>query len=632
VPPGTDAPDRGDSGVSRLAASTSPYLRAHAGNPVAWYPWGDAAFAEAARRGVPVLVSIGYSTCHWCHVMARESFEDPELAAVLNDGFVSIKVDREEHPEVDAAYMAAASAFSRNLGWPLTVFTTPTGRPFFAGTYFPPEPRVGLPSFRQVLDAVREAWLMRRGEVEQTGAAIVQALAAARGPETPDGAAVPTADELARAARALADQEDPEYGGFGGGNPAAPKFPVATALRFLQTSLVRETADGASAVADRALAAMAASELRDPVEGGFFRYATRRDWTVPHYERMLTDNAQLLDVALDAGDDETARGVAGFLIGVLQQPSGGFGAAQDSESWIDGARSEGGYYARDAAGRTELEPPAVDGKVVTGWNGLAIAALARAGSRLGEPAWIEAARWAADAVLTTNVDADGRLVRASLDEIPSRAPATLADYGQFAGGLLALAAATGDVVYAVRARDVVAACVEEDRMPRPPTGGDPVLSAQGVEAPAEASDGDEPSGPASIALAALDLWRLGAGERWRRVAERIVAAHAPRALAQPLAHGALVRAATGLVEAPRQLVIVAESVDDPLADAGRGIRADVFAIVTPAQSEAFASAGFELFEGKAALDGRATAYDCEDFACRLPVTDAAELVSSASGR
>lgn len=632
MPPGTDAPDRGDSGVSRLAASTSPYLRAHAGNPVAWYPWGDAAFAEAARRGVPVLVSIGYSTCHWCHVMARESFEDPELAAVLNDGFVSIKVDREEHPEVDAAYMAAASAFSRNLGWPLTVFTTPTGRPFFAGTYFPPEPRVGLPSFRQVLDAVREAWLMRRGEVEQTGAAIVQALAAARGPETPDGAAVPTADELARAARALADQEDPEYGGFGGGNPAAPKFPVATALRFLQTSLVRETADGASAVADRALAAMAASELRDPVEGGFFRYATRRDWTVPHYERMLTDNAQLLDVALDAGDDETARGVAGFLIGVLQQPSGGFGAAQDSESWIDGARSEGGYYARDAAGRTELEPPAVDGKVVTGWNGLAIAALARAGSRLGEPAWIEAARWAADAVLTTNVDADGRLVRASLDEIPSRAPATLADYGQFAGGLLALAAATGDVVYAVRARDVVAACVEEDRMPRPPTGGDPVLSAQGVEAPAEASDGDEPSGPASIALAALDLWRLGAGERWRRVAERIVAAHAPRALAQPLAHGALVRAATGLVEAPRQLVIVAESVDDPLADAGRGIRADVFAIVTPAQSEAFASAGFELFEGKAALDGRATAYDCEDFACRLPVTDAAELVSSASGR
>ena len=564
--------------------------------------------------------------------MARESFEDPELAAVLNDGFVSIKVDREEHPEVDAAYMAAASAFSRNLGWPLTVFTTPTGRPFFAGTYFPPEPRVGLPSFRQVLDAVREAWLMRRGEVEQTGAAIVQALAVAREPETPDGAAVPTADELARAARALADQEDPEYGGFGGGNPAAPKFPVATALRFLQTPLVREAAGGASAVADRALAAMAASELRDPVEGGFFRYATRRDWTVPHYERMLTDNAQLLDVALDAGDDETARGVAGFLIGVLQQPSGGFGAAQDSESWIDGARSEGGYYARDAAGRTELEPPAVDGKVVTGWNGLAIAALARAGSRLGEPAWIEAARWAADAVLTTNVDADGRLVRASLDEIPSRAPATLADYGQFAGGLLALAAATGDVVYAVRARDVVAACVEEDRMLRPPTGGDPVLSAQGVEAPAEASDGDEPSGPASIALAALDLWRLGAGERWRRIAERIVAAHAPRALAQPLAHGALLRAATGLVEAPRQLVIVAESVDDPLADAGRGIRADVFAIVTPAQSEAFASAGFELFEGKAALDGRATAYDCEDFACRLPVTDAAELVSSGSGR
>lgn len=632
MPPGTDAPDRGDSGVSRLAGSTSPYLRAHADNPVAWYPWGDAAFGEAARRGVPVLVSIGYSTCHWCHVMARESFADAELAAVLNDGFVSIKVDREEHPEVDAAYMAAASAFSRNLGWPLTVFTTPTGRPFFAGTYFPPEPRVGLPSFRQVLDAVREAWTLRRGEVEQTGAAILQALAATRGTEPSDEAGAPSAVELADAARALANQEDPEFGGFGGGNPAAPKFPVATALRFLQTPLVREAAGGASAVADRALAAMTASELRDLVEGGFFRYATRSDWTVPHYERMLTDNAQLLEVALDAGDDETARGVAGFLIGVLQQPSGGFGAAQDSESWIDGTRSEGGYYARDASGRTGLEPPAVDGKVVTGWNGLAIGALARAGSRLGEPAWIEAARWAADAVLTTNVDADGRLVRASLDEIASRAPATLADYGQFAAGLLALATATGDVAYAVRARDLVAACVEDGRMPRPPAGGDPVLSAQGVEAPAEASDGDEPSGPASIALASLDLWRLGAGEEWRRIAQRIVAFHGRGALAQPLAHGALLRAAAGLVMAPRQVVVVAADADDPLATAGRGIRADVLAIVTPAQSDAFANAGFELFEGKAALDGKATAYDCHDFACRLPVTDAADLVESRDGR
>ncbi len=228
---------------------------------------------------------------------------------------------------------------------------------------------------------------------------------------------LPSVDDLAAAAAAIAAREDTEFGGFGDGDPAAPKFPIATALRFLQTPVVRGADPAASAVADRALAAMAASPLRDPIEGGFFRYATRRDWSVPHYERMLTDNAQLLDVAVTAGDVETARGIARFLIEVLQQPGGGFGAAQDSESWIDGRRSEGGYYAEDAAARAALEPPAVDGKVVTGWNGLAIGALARAGARFGEQSWLEAARWAADAVVGANVRPDGLLVRASLNEI-----------------------------------------------------------------------------------------------------------------------------------------------------------------------------------------------------------------------
>jgi uncharacterized protein YyaL (SSP411 family) len=303
-----------------------------------------------------------------------------------------------------------------------------------------------------VLAAVREAWEERRDQIDGTADALVSALAEARTGDGDAASALPSIAQLADAARALASREDAEFGGFGG-DPAAPKFPVATALRFLQARAVRDAAPDPSAVADRALAAMAGSPLRDAVEGGFFRYATRRDWTVPHYERMLTDNAQLLDVALDAGDADTARGVAGFLLDVLQQPGGGFGAAQDSESWIDGARSEGGYYGRDAAARAVLEPPAVDEKVVTGWNGLAIGALAHAGARLGEPRWIEAARWAADAVLEINVAPDGRLVRASLHEIPSRAAATLADYGQLAGGLVRLAAATGDAAYAVRARE-----------------------------------------------------------------------------------------------------------------------------------------------------------------------------------
>ncbi|WP_314507072.1 DUF255 domain-containing protein [uncultured Microbacterium sp.] len=610
----------------RLRTSASPYLRAHAGNPVAWYPWGEAAFAEAQRRDVPVLVSIGYSTCHWCHVMARESFEDPLTAAVLNRDFVAVKVDREEHPEVDAAYMAAASAFSPHLGWPLTVFTTADGHPFYAGTYFPPEPRSGIPSFMQVLEAVGEAWTQRREQVDGTAAAVTAALAETRAAAS-TGDALPTIEHLARAAALLEAREDREFGGFGGGDATAPKFPIATALRFLQTSAVRAAAPAAAEVAPRALAAMAGSELRDVVEGGFFRYATRRDWTVPHYERMLTDNAQLLEVAIDAGDGQTGRGIARFLMDVLQQPSGGFGAAQDSESWIDGARSEGGYYARDAAARRALEPPAVDGKLVTGWNGLAIAALARGGAVLDRPEWIEAARWAAEAVLEVNVRTDGRLVRASLDEIPSTAAATLADYGQLAGGLTALAVATGEPAYAERARELVLACIGADGLPVVPGGGDAVLRAKGIDAPDAASDGDEPSGPSALADAAVSLWQLGGASELRAFAERIVTAHGTAALAQPIAYAALLRVAARLAVPPHQLVIVADDASGPLVSAARSVPCDVLAIVSGGQAAGWERAGFELFSGKSAIDGSATAYDCRDFACRLPVTDAAELVT-----
>ena len=320
-----------------------------------------------------------------------------------------------------------------------------------------------------------------------------------------------------------------------------------------------------------------------------------------------------------------ARGIASFLIDVLQQPSGGFGAAQDSESWIDGARSEGGYYARDAASRASLDPPAVDGKIVTGWNGLAIGALARAGARLDEPSWIEAARWAADAVLGANVRPDGTLVRASLDEIASTAAATLADYGQLASGLTALAVATGEAAYAERARDLVLACLDATGAPRVPGEGDPVLTAQGITTPDAASDGDEPSGFAALADAALALWQLGRAAALHTLAERIVAAHAEAALAQPLAHGALLRVGAHLARAPRQLVVVAPDGTAPLVAAARAVETDVLAIVTPTQTAAWENAGFELFSGKTAHQGLATAYDCRDFVCRLPVTDPAGL-------
>ncbi|MFJ4038147.1 thioredoxin domain-containing protein [Microbacterium sp. NPDC090007] len=604
--------------MNRLANASSPYLRAHADNPVAWFPWGAEAFALAAERDVPVLVSIGYSTCHWCHVMARESFQDPETARVMNDGFVSIKVDREEHPEVDAAYLDAASAFTPHLGWPLTVFASPEGRVFYAGTYFPPEPRPPQPSFRQVLAAVREAWTERRSEVDATGSSLRDALAAAA---TAPADAPPTLAQLAGAARAVAQREDRDDGGFAAG-PAfeTPKFPNTPVLRFLQHPALAEQAPEAASVASRALAAMARSDLHDTVDGGFFRYATRRDWSVPHYERMLTDNAGLVEVALAAGDEAVATDAARFLVDVLQLPSGGIAAAQDSESVIDGQRTEGGYYL--AADRSGLTPPALDAKVVTGWNGHAIAALAAAGTRT-DPRFVEAARWAADAVLESNVADDGTLRRASLDEVRSSAPATLEDYGGLARGLLALARATGEVVYAERARALVDQCLDGDGI-HPPGGGDPVLVAQGMQAHGTPSDGASPSGPSAFAAAALDLWRLGAGERYRDAAARLVRAAADVALSSPLAHGAILDVAVGLATPPRQVVVVGEA-DAEIADIARRLAADVVAVVSPGQARSFAEAGFELFAGKVARGGEATAYDCRAFTCALPTTDPSQL-------
>ncbi|MFJ4046786.1 thioredoxin domain-containing protein [Microbacterium sp. NPDC089987] len=586
--------------TNRLADTLSPYLRAHADNPVDWHPWGEEAFAEAQRRDVPLLISIGYSTCHWCHVMARESFTDEVTAAQINEHFVPVKIDREEHPEVDTAFMAAASAFTRSLGWPLTVFTTPAGRTFYAGTYFPPEARGGMPSFRDVLTAVNEAWTNRRAEVVQSADAVADALREAAAAQ-PGG--MPDADAIAAAAAAILQREDHRHGGFGG----APKFPMATTLRFLQHPLA-----GSADAARRALDAMAASELRDRVDGGFFRYATQGDWTVPHYERMLIDNAQLMDVALAAGRDDVVRGIAGFLIGVLRREGGAFGAAQDSESWIDGRRSEGGYYRADAAARASLQPPAVDGKVLTGWNGLAIGALARAGARLGERAWVDAAAAAAEHVLSVNRGDAGELVRSSLDGTPATAVATAADIGLLADGLLALALATGDAEWATRALAVLAE----------PLADDPIMAARGLTAVGDDSDGDLPSGPAARASAHLSAWLLGAGEEHREQAVALCAPLVERALQHPLAYGALLRLAAALAVPPRQVVAVVAR-DGALVEAARATDADVIAVVTPAQARAFADAGFSLFEGKDAAEG--VAYDCRDFACRLPTGDPTEL-------
>ncbi|RFA11597.1 hypothetical protein B7R21_12965 [Subtercola boreus] len=555
--------------ANRLAAAISPYLRSHSDNPVDWFPWGEEAFAEAVRRDVPVLVSIGYSTCHWCHVMARESFSDPALAAALNDGFVAIKVDREEHPEVDAVYLAAAGAFTQNLGWPLNVFATPQGRVFFAGTYSPPVAVQGTPSFRQVLDAVEDAWRSRRDDVESTAGQLVEALAEAGAKtESDQSLELPTAGELAQVVYELDDYEDTEHGGFG----TAPKFPVAPVLQFLQAM--------DAPLADRTLRAMAGSPLRDRVEGGFFRYATRQDWSEPHYERMLYDNALLLDAyttaaekheaAEDTGEPAagggggaggagggggadgaggaghgwaraTALGIAGYVVSHLQQPEGGFASAQDSESVVAGVRTEGGYYELDRDQRHGEEPPALDLKILTGWNGLAIGALAHAGTAFGDSALIESARRAADYLLEHHLRPGGTLVRASLGGHVSEAPATLEDYGMFATSLLQLGTATGDTRYSRAGADLLDTVMAPTAEGSPfvvPGGGDPVLAARGLLLEGDVSEGAYPSGNSAAARAAYLAHLESGDESYRRAAVRALAPLGPDALSRPIGFGA----------------------------------------------------------------------------------------------
>ncbi|POH67046.1 thioredoxin domain-containing protein [Cryobacterium zongtaii] len=622
---------------NRLADAISPYLRSHAENPVDWHPWGAAAFAEARRRDVPVLVSIGYATCHWCHVMARESFSDPALAAYLNEHFVSVKVDREEHPDVDASYLAAAGAFTQNLGWPLNVFVTPAGRPFFAGTYSPPTPMPGHPAFREVLNAVTDAWTNRRDAVEDSAAGLAESLAqaapAAAG-ELPDQARL--SDTVAR----LATAEDPVYGGFGG----APKFPAAPTL-----GLLLDRADGRE-LALRTLKRMGASPLRDPVEGGFFRYAVNRDWSDPHYERMLYDNAQLLELYTRAwmltGERWArivAEGLVGFLGAVLQLPDGGFASAQDSESTVDGVRVEGGYYALDEDARRGQAPPALDAKVLTGWNGLAIGALALAGHAFADDAALHLARRAADRLLEAHRRADGALVRASIDGRLSAAVATLEDYGMFAGGLLELATATGEVRYAVVARELIdrtlpgdgsTAGREPDVTFAAPEGADPVLTAQGLDLATDPSEGAYPSGLTAIASAAWRLHLLTGAGRYRDAATAGMVRLVGSGDINPLAFGAALRLVNGLTTPVEQLVVVtpdgerdrpvAALAGSALLDAARR-RTGVVAVVTERQGAAFAAAGFELFADRSTRDGLPTAYLCHDFVCRLPSTDAAAL-------
>ncbi|MBH0054765.1 thioredoxin domain-containing protein [Salinibacterium sp. SWN139] len=614
---------------NRLETAASPYLRSHATNPVDWWEWSAEAFAEAERRDVPVLVSIGYSTCHWCHVMARESFSDPVLAAYLNDNFVAIKVDREEHAEVDSTYLAVASAFTPNLGWPLNVFVTPAGRAFFAGTYWPPTAVGQHPAFRQVLESVTDAWTARREQVETSGAAIAQALAQSRGVESE------LVTDFADVIDALAAAEDLEHGGFGD----APKFPVTPVLRFLLDRGARsaEHSPEAAGLAHRTLKAMAASALRDPVDGGFFRYSTQADWTDPHYERMLYDNAQLLAAYALADSAEIATGVAEFLRDKLLLPSGAFASGLDSESTVDGKRVEGFYYSLDAASRARVEAPPRDDKILTGWNGLAIEALALAGARHGNAEWIALARGAADFLLAEHVRAGvagERLVRTSIDGILSDAAATLEDSGMLAQGLLELSIATGEVRYAIAARDLIdgalaAGAAGSGSSPFGlPGGSDSVLAAQGLSTEADISDGAHPSGLSAMAAAAHTLFALSGDAQYRDAAEASMKLVGQLAAQQPISFGTALTLMSELGAPLRQLVVVTgDGVTGELTSLARTLHraGGIGVAASQAQADAFAASGFELFAARTATDGQPTAYLCEEFVCRLPLTDAAAL-------
>ncbi|MDJ0376379.1 thioredoxin domain-containing protein [Cryobacterium sp. PH31-L1] len=629
---------------NRLADAISPYLRSHADNPVDWFGWGDEAFAEARERDVPVLVSIGYSTCHWCHVMARESFSDPAIAEYLNIHFVNIKVDREEHPEVDASYLAAASAFIEGLGWPLNVFVTPDGQAFHAGTYFPPVAMAGHPSFRDVLTAVTTAWQTRRAEVTAGAAKVADLLAESASELASDSEVIarPSTAVLDRAVADLVGYEDASFGGFGG----APKFPVAPAVSFLLAH--GEANDDGPMLALRTLKLMGASPLRDPIEGGFFRYAVNRDWSDPHYERMLYDNAQLLGLYTRAWmltgapwARHVAEGIARFLCDIMQLPGGGFASAQDSESTVDGHRVEGGYYALELDDRLRQTPPALDEKVLTGWNGLAIQALARAGFAFDQPRLIDAARRAADYLREHHVGLDGTLVRASVAARTSTANATLEDYGMYARGLLELALVTGDVCYATQARHLLdstlpAAPDTDTGTPafRSPNGADPVLSRQGLVSAIDPSEGAYPSGLSATADAALLLHSLIGDDRYRLAAQVGLGLVATLAPSRPLAYGAALRLFDELNAPIDQLVIVspdqfgATAANRPgitLHDLARRHAAGVVTSVSESQAQAFAAAGFDLFLARTAKANQPTAYLCRDFVCQLPITDPAQL-------
>lgn len=664
---------------NRLAESTSPYLQQHADNPVDWQEWGLEAFAEARERDVPIFVSIGYSACHWCHVMAHESFEDEATAALLNDGFVSIKVDREERPDVDAVYMDATTALTGHGGWPMSVFVDHQGRPFYAGTYFPPEPRHGMPSFPQLLGAISESWTTRRGDIEGAAERITSALASRKGADSV-AEPPPTAEVLDAAARALAQSYDERRGGFG----RAPKFPPSMVLEFLLRHAARTGDTESLRMVEGTCEAMARGGIYDQIGGGFARYSVDDAWVVPHFEKMLYDNALLLRVYLHwwrlTGSplaQRVARETAAFLLGDLRTVEGGFASALDADSegvegkyyvWtpqelVEVLGEDDGRWAVDLldvtgtfehgtstlqmprdpddwarwgrvreallAARAQRIPPGRDDKVVAAWNGLAIAALAEAGALLDEPDWVEAARAAADLILAVHlgVDDEGdRLVRTSRDGRPGTGDGVLEDYADVAEGFLALYSVTGEeewLAFAGVLLDVVLGHFSDGSGGFYDTADD---AEELVIRPRDPSDNATPSGWLAAAQALLTYAAITGVDEHRSAAESalgIATAFAERA---PRAVGWGLAAAEALVDGPREVAVVGPS-DDPRTRA-----LHLLSLMSTAPGAVIAvgppDSPVPLLRDRPLVDGSPAVYVCRHFACAAPETAADAVARS----
>jgi uncharacterized protein YyaL (SSP411 family) len=662
---------------NRLATATSPYLLQHADNPVEWREWGEEAFAEARARDVPVLVSVGYAACHWCHVMAHESFEDEATAAEMNEGFVCVKVDREERPDVDSVYMTATQALTGHGGWPMTVFTTPDGHPFYCGTYFPPRPAHGMPSFRQVLAAVGDAWVNRRSELETAGERIVAGISARfdLGPPAPL-----SADVLDAGVETLARGFDETAGGFGG----APKFPPSMVLEFLLRAHARSGSARALHMVRRTAEAMARGGMHDQLAGGFARYAVDAAWVVPHFEKMLYDNALLLRVYLHlwrtTGEDwarDVADGVARFLLRDLRTPEGGFASALDADTdgvegltyvwtpdqlvdvlgpddgrWAaevfevtDRGTFEHGMstlqYLRDVDDRARLDDvrrrllearagrpqPARDDKVVAAWNGLAIAALAEHGVLTGSAESLAAAVAAAELLARVHWTG-GRLRRASRDGLAGAHAGVLEDYGDLAEGLLALHQATADgrwLSLAGELLDVVAdQFVDDDGW------HDTAADAEAlVHRPFDPADGPTPAGIAAAAGASVTYSALAGSPRHREFGEVALATLARLVGTAPRAAGWAAAVGEALLAGPLEVAVSGpEGPDrDALADAARR-SASPGAVVVVGEPD---GAGVPLLADRPLVGGRAAAYVCQGFVCRAPVTDVSALSAAMEG-